>query len=86
MSQNSIRPRVTSPGAMTSGPGEPEARGFYLDRDGDIWEKEESGWRLILQRGVAVDPVSVWDWTEGHVRDYGPFLSVTPAGSCRWTE
>jgi|GEM_PF-4258995 hypothetical protein len=55
---------------------EPHAAGYYLDRDGDIWEKEEQGWRLILQRGVAVDPVSLWDWVEGHVRDYAPFMPV----------
>lgn len=55
---------------------EPAADGFYVDRDGDIWEKRDSGWRLILQRGVAVDPKSLWDWTEGHVRDYAPFAPV----------
>ncbi len=59
-----------------SSSSEPRATGYYLDRDGDIWEKEEQGWRLILQRGVAVDPVSLWDWVEGHVRDYAPFMPV----------
>lgn len=59
-----------------SGSAEPSAAGYYLDRDGDVWEKEAQGWRLILQRGVAVDPVSVWDWVEGHVRDYAPFMPV----------
>lgn len=55
---------------------EPAADGFYVDRDGDIWEKQDDGWRLILQRGVSVDPKSLWDWTEGHVRDYAPFMPV----------
>ncbi|MTJ61356.1 hypothetical protein GL309_07340, partial [Nocardia seriolae] len=43
---------------------EPERTGMYVDRDGDIWEKREDGWRLMLQRGVAVDPMSLWDWTD----------------------
>ncbi|MBF6133385.1 hypothetical protein IU501_10280 [Nocardia otitidiscaviarum] len=55
---------------------EPEISGFYLDRDGDIWERRSEGWRLILQRGVAVDPEALWDWAEGHVRDYAPFTLV----------
>ncbi|MEV6101149.1 hypothetical protein [Nocardia sp. NPDC051981] len=55
---------------------EPESTGMYVDRDGDIWEKRDDGWRLILQRGVSVDPKSLWDWTEGHVRDYAPFMPV----------
>ncbi|MBL1078158.1 hypothetical protein JK358_27500 [Nocardia sp. 2] len=57
---------------------EPEGDGYYVDRDGDIWEKQEAGWRLLLQRGVAVDPESLWNWTEGHVCDYAPF---TPMGA-----
>ncbi len=60
----------------SGGSAEPSAAGYYLDRDGDVWEKEAQGWRLILQRGVAVDPVSLWDWVEGHVRDYAPFMPV----------
>ncbi|GAM45883.1 hypothetical protein [Nocardia seriolae] len=56
---------------------EPERTGMYVDRDGDIWEKREDGWRLMLQRGVAVDPMSLWDWTDGHVRDYAPFMPVS---------
>ncbi len=59
-----------------NGSVEPNAQGYYLDRDGDVWEKESQGWRLILQRGVAVDPVSLWDWNEGCVRDYAPFMPV----------
>ncbi|WP_067828047.1 hypothetical protein [Nocardia inohanensis] len=55
---------------------EPDHVGFYVDRDGDIWEKQPHGWRLVLQRGVAVDPLSLWDWTDGHVRDYAPFAPV----------
>ncbi|WP_327144081.1 hypothetical protein [Nocardia sp. NBC_01327] len=55
---------------------EPENAGLYIDRDGDIWEKRDDGWRLLLQGGVAVDPLSLWDWTEGHVRDYAPFAPV----------
>lgn len=59
-----------------NGSTEPPAMGYYLDRDGDVWEKEAQGWRLILQCGVVVDPVSLWDWDEGHVRDYAPFIPV----------
>ena len=55
---------------------EPEVSGLYVDRDGDIWEKGADGWRLLLQRGVAVDPGSLWDWTEGCVREYAPFAPV----------
>lgn len=58
---------------------EPESTGMYVDRDGDMWEKRDDGWHLMLQRGVAVDPASFWDWTEGHVRDYAPFLQVLAA-------
>lgn len=35
-----------------------------------------AGWRLILQSGVAVDPISVWEWDNGHVRDYAPFTPM----------
>ncbi|MFI1919007.1 hypothetical protein [Nocardia sp. NPDC020380] len=55
---------------------EPAAFGWYRDRDGDVWEKEERGWRLRLQAGVAVDPDTVWDWIAGHVRDYAPFTAL----------
>ncbi|MTE15939.1 hypothetical protein [Nocardia aurantiaca] len=68
--------RVDFPGGLGATGIEPEDAGMYLDRDGDIWEKQEDGWRLILQRGVSVDPMSLWDWTEGHVRDYAPFMPV----------
>ncbi|WP_162958272.1 hypothetical protein [Nocardia yunnanensis] len=68
--------RVDFPKGMGESGDEPPNSGMYVDRDGDIWEKGEGGWRLILQRGVAVDPRSLWDWTEGHVRDYAPFLPV----------
>ncbi|MFF2557653.1 hypothetical protein ACFVUS_42110 [Nocardia sp. NPDC058058] len=64
------------PGGFGESGVEPAADGFYVDRDGDIWEKQDHSWRLILQRGVAVDPMSLWDWTEGHVRDYAPFAPV----------
>lgn len=55
---------------------EPERPGLYRDRDGDIWQKTAEGWRLCLQRGVAVDTKSVWEWTGGHVQDYGPFVPL----------
>ncbi|MFI9504650.1 hypothetical protein [Nocardia sp. NPDC052566] len=55
---------------------EPQDRGLYRDRDGDIWQKTECGWRLCLQHGVAVDVWSLWEWTSGHVRDYGPFVPL----------
>ena len=55
---------------------EPDAPGLYLDRDGDMWAKEAVGWRLILQHGFVVDPMSLWDWIDGCVRDYGPFTMV----------
>ncbi|WP_067701697.1 hypothetical protein [Nocardia jejuensis] len=58
---------------------EPARDGLYVDRDGDMWEKQGYGWRLLLQRGVAVDPMSLWDWAEGHVRDYAPFAPVVGA-------
>ncbi|RDI49672.1 hypothetical protein [Nocardia mexicana] len=57
---------------------EPANPGWYRDRDGDIWQKTDSGWRLCLQRGVAVDG-TIWDWRDGHVRDYGPFVPVPVA-------
>ncbi|MFE3191006.1 hypothetical protein ACFXHA_18485 [Nocardia sp. NPDC059240] len=68
--------RLDFPRGMGDVGVEPENSGMYVDRDGDIWEKNDSGWRLMLQRGVAVDPNSLWDWTEGHVRDYAPFMPV----------
>lgn len=71
--------RLDSPRGMGEAGTEPQDTGMYVDRDGDIWEKQEDGWRLILQRGVEVDPMSLWDWTEGHVRDYAPFMPVVAA-------
>ncbi|MFI6868170.1 hypothetical protein [Nocardia sp. NPDC050406] len=56
---------------------EPQAVGLYWDRDGDIWQREEDGWRLILQGGVSVDPISLWEWEAGCVRDYAPFTPVS---------
>ncbi len=56
---------------------EPRIVGLYWDRDGDIWQREDAGWRLILQSGVSVDPISLWDWENGHVRDYAPFTPVS---------
>ncbi|MFC9999034.1 hypothetical protein [Nocardia sp. NPDC127526] len=64
------------PAGFGAAGAEPEDVGFYVDRDGDIWEKRPDGWRLVLQRGVPVDPKSLWDWIEGHVRDYAPFSPV----------
>ncbi|MVU82828.1 hypothetical protein GPX89_37040 [Nocardia sp. ET3-3] len=55
---------------------EPNIIGLYWDRDGDIWQREDAGWRLILQSGVAVDPISLWEWDNGCVRDYAPFTPV----------
>lgn len=55
---------------------EPNTRGLYVDADGDVWERDECGWRLLLQDGVVVDPVSHWDWTGGHVDEFGPFTFV----------
>lgn len=55
---------------------EPDVPGLYRDRDGDIWQKTDSGWRLCRQRGVAVDDASLWGWRDGHVRDYGPFVPL----------
>ncbi|WP_157556911.1 hypothetical protein [Nocardia acidivorans] len=55
---------------------EPNTVGLYWDRDGDIWQREEAGWRLILQSGVAVDPISLWEWEDGHVQDYAPFTPM----------
>ncbi|MBB5917771.1 hypothetical protein BJY24_006683 [Nocardia transvalensis] len=66
---------VPSPAEMP----EPADPGWYRDRDGDIWQKTESGWRLFLQRGVAADSTSTWDWADGHVRDYGPFVPMPAA-------
>ncbi|MFC9439061.1 hypothetical protein [Nocardia sp. NPDC057030] len=56
---------------------EPDPPGLYRDRDGDIWQKTDSGWRLCRQHGVAVDDASLWEWLDGHVRDYGPFVPLT---------
>ncbi|WP_458691268.1 hypothetical protein [Nocardia tengchongensis] len=56
---------------------EPHIIGLYWDRDGDIWQREDGGWRLILQSGVAVDPVSLWAWENGPVSDYAPFVPLT---------
>lgn len=55
---------------------EPHTMGLYWDRDGDVWQREDAGWRLILQSGVAVDPISLWEWDNGHVRDYAPFTPM----------
>ncbi|MEU6585454.1 hypothetical protein [Nocardia sp. NPDC046763] len=55
---------------------EPSTIGLYWDRDGDIWQREDAGWRLILQSGIAVDPISLWDWDKGHVCDYAPFTPL----------
>ncbi|MBF5002301.1 hypothetical protein ACFYU5_01320 [Nocardia aobensis] len=55
---------------------EPVTRGLYVDADGDVWEHDELGWRLLLQAGVVVDPVSHWDWILGHVGEFGPFTFV----------
>lgn len=52
---------------------EPVAAGRYRDRDGDVWEKDARGWRLVLQAGVEVEPHAVWGWNDGHVVDYAPF-------------
>lgn len=67
--RTTVSDRDTLPGVW-----EPEALGLYEDRDGDIWEKAAGGWRLRLQDGVEVDPDVLWDWVDGHVRDYAPFL------------
>ncbi|MFF0492382.1 hypothetical protein ACFYTQ_25430 [Nocardia sp. NPDC004068] len=56
--------------------GEPTRPGLYRDRDGDIWQKSPEGWRLCLQRGVAVDTMTTWEWNDGHVRDYAPFVPL----------
>lgn len=55
---------------------EPAICGLYVDGDGDIWEHDDLGWRLLLQDGVVVDPVSHWDWIGGHVDEFGPFTFV----------
>ncbi|WP_216910351.1 hypothetical protein [Nocardia noduli] len=68
---------VDTPQADIAGEaGEPARTGLYRDCDGDIWQKTTVGWRLCLQRGVAVDSTSVWEWMDGHVRDYGPFVPL----------
>ncbi|MBH0776951.1 hypothetical protein [Nocardia bovistercoris] len=58
---------------------EPARPGIYRDRDGDIWHKTSAGWRLCLQHGVDVDSTSVWEWLDGHVRDYAPFIRLAHA-------
>ncbi|MRH87109.1 hypothetical protein GFY24_06460 [Nocardia sp. SYP-A9097] len=73
------RTEVTRPQRVVTAGGvvnawEPAAFGLYEDRDGDIWEKEERGWRLRLQGGVEVEPEAVWGWVDGHVCDYAPFV------------
>lgn len=55
---------------------EPDRPGFYRDCDGDLWLKTGQGWRLCLQSDRAVDPASVWQWIDGHVRDYAPFVPI----------
>ncbi|WP_067567052.1 hypothetical protein [Nocardia acidivorans] len=69
-----LRPHRVMAADGVVNPWEPAAYGLYEDRDGDIWEKEECGWRLRLQDGVAVEPETVWGWVDGHVRDYAPFV------------
>ncbi|MGV9665824.1 hypothetical protein ACWDUL_12800 [Nocardia niigatensis] len=74
--------KISSPSGRAGAPArgevvnawEPAAFGLYVDRDGDLWEKEPRGWRLRLQDGVAVEPDTLWDWTEGCVRDFAPFI------------
>ncbi|GAB2678483.1 hypothetical protein [Nocardia goodfellowii] len=56
---------------------EPRLAGLYLDRDGDVWQRSEAGWRLRRQRGAAVEDPSLWEWMDGHVRDYAPFVLIT---------
>ncbi|MEU8895854.1 hypothetical protein [Nocardia sp. NPDC048505] len=56
---------------------EPRLPGLYLDRDGDIWHRSDAGWRLCRQRGAAVEDASIWEWLDGHVRDYAPFVLIT---------
>ena len=80
---HSDRPGEGAPGAYAAagcaavrGSDEPAARGLYVDVDGDVWEHDEGGWRLLLQDGVVVDPVSHWDWTGGNVDEFGPFVFV----------
>ncbi|MCU1647086.1 MAG: hypothetical protein JWN03_7361 [Nocardia sp.] len=70
---------AAAPNGDSAGPSaiEPHLAGLYWDRDGDIWQRENAGWRLILQSGVSVDPISVWGWESGHVRDYAPFTPVS---------
>ncbi|MBF6240079.1 hypothetical protein [Nocardia otitidiscaviarum] len=70
------RPVVPVP-MLDDNPIEPQSIGLYWDRDGDIWQREDTGWRLILQNGVSVDPISLWGWEDGCVRDYAPFIPVS---------
>ncbi|QIS03855.1 hypothetical protein F5X71_17340 [Nocardia brasiliensis] len=62
--------------AVTTELTEPAATGLYRDRDGDLWQKTDRGWRLRSQHGVAVDDASYWAWLDGHVRDYAPFVPL----------
>lgn len=55
---------------------EPTRPGLYRDRDGDIWQRNEVGWRLCVQQGVALDVASIWNWMDGHVREYAPFTPL----------
>ncbi|MBF6170591.1 hypothetical protein [Nocardia blacklockiae] len=72
-------PGGPAPGRALPATPEPPDPGWYRDRDGDIWQKTPAGWRLHLQHGVAVDSASTWDWADGHVCDYAPFVPV-PTG------
>ncbi|MFF2554240.1 hypothetical protein ACFVUS_24790 [Nocardia sp. NPDC058058] len=55
---------------------EPEALGLYRDRDGDVWQRTGTGWRLCIQQGVAVHDTSRWNWADGHMSEYGPFVPI----------
>lgn len=60
-------------------PREPARPGLYRDRDGDIWARGRRGWVLCLQGGATVDERTVWQWEDGHVRDYAPFALIVAA-------
>lgn len=72
---------IATPAQPAPRPGAPEpaAPGVYRDRDGDVWVRAEHGWLLCLQNGVAVDTTTVWQWVDGHVRDYAPFALLLPS-------
>lgn len=55
---------------------EPTRPGLYRDRDGDIWQRTDAGWRLCVQQGVTLENHSIWNWMEGHVNEYAPFISI----------